>query len=352
MQLYDNSLPTYLDLARGYGPNNEVLPLVDTLAQTNEILLDAVPQECNSGMKHIFSTVLKEPKFYIKKFNLGTPDSDFQMGSAEESCAMFEGRAQIDVDLLKMAKNKADFLMKRDKQFLNKFNKDMATMLLYASVADDAGSFNGLATRYSRKVGQFEDQIIDAGGGQGSKSSEQLTSIYLVVWSDTTVCTLYPQGTALGLEKKDLGVSTIQQIGEDNETLSLEVQRTKFSWKLGLAVLDPRYIVRIANISVKDLRQGTGTQAPNAQTNIMRLMIDAMNTVPSLSAGRPAFYMNRYIYSSLQKQGLMFSGNVLSFQEASNQFAAPGKQASGFGSFSGIPMRRVDALRIDETLVK
>lgn len=347
MQLYDNSLPTYLDLARGYGPNNEILPLVDTLSQTNEIMLDAVPVECNSGMKHIFSTVLKEPTFYVKRFNLGTPDSDFQMGSAEESCAMFEGRAQIDAELLKMSKNKADFLVKRDKQFLNKFNKDMAGAVFYASVADDPGSFNGIATRYSSKTGAFSEQIIDAGG----KTGDKLTSVYLVVWSDTTVHTLYPEGSALGLEKKDLGIQTVQQIGDDNETLTLEVQRTKFSWKLGLAVLDPRYIVRIANISVKDLQQGTGTQAPNAQTNIMRLMIDAMNTVPSLSAGRPAFYMNRYIYSSLQKQGLMFSGNVLSFIDASSQFAAPGKQASGFGSFSGIPMRRVDAIRIDETLV-
>lgn len=347
MQLYDNSLPTYLDLARGYGANNEILPLVDTLSQTNEMMLDATPVQCNSGMKHIFSTVLKEPKFYVKRFNLGTPDSDFQMGSAEESCAMFEGRAQVDAELLKMAKNKADFLVKRDKQFLNKFNKDMQSALLYASVADDAGSFNGFASRYSTLNGPMEAQIIDAGG----KATEKLTSIWLIVWSDTTVCTLYPEGTALGLEKKDLGVQTVQQIGDNNETLTLEVQRTKFSWKLGLAVLDPRYIVRIANISVKDLQQGTGTQAANAQTNIMRLMIDAMNTVPSLSAGRPAFYMNRYIYSSLQKQGLMFSGNVLSFNDAVNQFAAPGKQATAFGSFSGIPMRRVDALRIDETQV-
>lgn len=347
MQLYDNSLPTYLDLARGYGANNEILPLVDTLSQTNEMMLDATPVQCNSGMKHIFSTVLKEPKFYVKRFNLGTPDSDFQMGSAEESCAMFEGRAQVDAELLKMAKNKADFLVKRDKQFLNKFNKDMQSALLYASVADDAGSFNGFASRYSLLNGPMETQIIDAGG----KANEKLTSIWLIVWSDTTVCTLYPEGTALGLEKKDLGVQTVQQIGDNNETLTLEVQRTKFSWKLGLAVLDPRYVVRIANISVKDLQQGTGTQAANAQTNIMRLMIDAMNTVPSLSAGRPAFYMNRYIYSSLQKQGLMFSGNVLSFNDAVNQFAAPGKQATAFGSFSGIPMRRVDALRIDETQV-
>lgn len=347
MQLYDNSLPTYLDLARGYGANNEILPLVDTLSQTNEMMLDATPVQCNSGMKHIFSTVLKEPKFYVKRFNLGTPDSDFQMGSAEESCAMFEGRAQVDAELLKMAKNKADFLVKRDKQFLNKFNKDMQSALLYASVADDAGSFNGFASRYSVLNGPMETQIIDAGG----KANEKLTSIWLIVWSDTTVCTLYPEGTALGLEKKDLGVQTVQQIGDNNETLTLEVQRTKFSWKLGLAVLDPRYVVRIANISVKDLQQGTGTQAANAQTNIMRLMIDAMNTVPSLSAGRPAFYMNRYIYSSLQKQGLMFSGNVLSFNDAVNQFAAPGKQATAFGSFSGIPMRRVDALRIDETQV-
>lgn len=347
MELYDNSLPTYLDIARGYGKDNEILPLVDTLSQTNELLLDAVPVECNNGMKHVFSTVLEEPKFYVKRFNMGTPDSNFKQGSAEESCAMFEGRAQIDAELLKMSKNKADYLVKRDKQFLAKFNKDMAGMLMYASVADDASSFNGIATRYATTKNTLADQIIDAGG----KANEQLTSIYLVVWSDTTVHTLYPEGSTLGLEKKDLGIQTIQQIGNDGETLSLEVQRTKFAWKLGLAVLDGRYIVRISNISLKDLRTGTGTQAPNAQTNIVRLMIDAMNTVPSLSAGRPAFYMNRYVYSSLQKQGLMFSGNVLSFLDASNQFAPAGQQGKSFGSFSGIPMRRVDAIKIDEAHV-
>lgn len=345
--LYDDKLPTYMDIAMGYGANNEILPLVNTLSQTNDILLDAVPVECNSGFSHKFSTMLKEPEFYIRRFNMGTPASGIQMGNAQESCAMFEGLAQCDAKLLKMQKNRSDYLFKRDKQFLNKFNKDMATMLWYSSVADDPGMFNGFAVRYGKKTGPFKEQILDAGGTK----TNGLTSIWLIVWNDTAVHTLYPEGSTLGLNKQDEGIIQITQISEDNRTLVLPVQQTRFEWNLGLAIEDPRYVVRICNIDVKDLQTGANTQAPEAQTNIVRLMIDAMNRVFNLSDGRAAFYMNRIVYSALQKQGLNFSGNVVKFIEAVSQFSQPGSVGKTFGSFCGVPMRRVDALRTNEEKV-
>ena len=74
-QLYDKELPTYLDLAMGYGKNNEVLPLINTLSRTNEILQDISPVQCNNGMKHSYSVMVAEPEIYYKRFNRGTPDS-------------------------------------------------------------------------------------------------------------------------------------------------------------------------------------------------------------------------------------------------------------------------------------
>ena len=346
-QLFDKELPTYLDLAMGYGKNNEVLPLINTLSRTNEILQDISPVQCNNGMKHSYQVMVDEPAVYYKRFNRGTPDSTFQMGYAEDTCAMLEGRAMVDAELLNMSPNKSDFLYKRDQQFLSSFNKTMAHSLFYGSIADDPGAFNGFSVRYNVKGGDFGENVLDAGG----KTGKPLTSVWLIVWNPNTIFTIYPERSPLGFSREDLGTRSIQQKDADGRLLSLEVQQTKYMWRLGLCVADPRYAVRICNLDVNDLRNGTGTQGPNAQTNLVRLMIEAMNIVPSLSDGRAAFYMNRHVYASLQKQGLNFSQNVIDFVAAASQFAQPGSVGKTFATFCGVPMRRVDALRTDEPQV-
>lgn len=345
--MWDKELPTYLDLAMGFGKDGEVYPLINTLSRTNEILQDISPVQCNNGMKHSYNVIVSDPEIYYKRFNRGTPDSTFQMGYAEDTCAMLEGRAMVDAELLRMSKNKPEYLYRRDQQFLSAFNKVMASSLFYGSIADDPGSFNGFSVRYNQKGGDYGENVLDAGGKTGKK----LTSVWLIVWNPNTIFTIYPENSPLGFSREDLGIRSLQQKDADGRLLSLEVQQTKYMWRLGLCVADPRYAVRICNLDVDDLRNGTGTQSANAQTNLMRLMIEAMNIVPSLSDGRAAFYMNRHVYSSLQKQGLNFSQNVLSFTQAVSQFAQPGSVGKTFTSFQGVPMRRVDALRTDEPQV-
>ena len=110
---------------------------------------------------------------------------------------------------------------------------------------------------------------------------------------------------------------------------------------------DWRYVVRIANIDVSDWVGVTGTQASNAATNVVKLMMRAIARIPNMSMGRAAFYCNRSIQEGLMIQGLEKSQSVLSVQDGLSQFGTKMTELK----FMGIPVRGVDQLGIAETLV-
>lgn len=204
-----------------------------------------------------------------------------------------------------------------------------------------------MQVRYNSLTGANAGQILNAGGTE----LNGLTSVWLIVFSPETIFTLYPQNSVLGIRYEDLGRQTITGQDKDGRQTAREVQMTKYNWDFGVGVADPRYAVRICNIDLKDLRSCTGTQAENKQTNIVNLMMDAMSIIPDLSVGRAAFYCGRYAYNAIVKTGAHLSSNAVKFTEAATQFTNPGNNGQMQASFFGIPLRRVDALKVDEKAV-
>jgi hypothetical protein len=112
-----------------------------------------------------------------------------------------------------------------------------------------------------------------------------------------------------------------------------------FQWNCGLAVKDYRYIVRIANIDRSDLTKTGSTGA-----DLQDLLIQAVETVQSteMPGTRAVFYAPRVITTFLRRQMVSQKNAFLSWEEVG------GKRIT---SFDGIPIRRSDALNVDEARV-
>src|SRR5690606_11702875 len=112
--------------------------------------------------------------------------------------------------------------------------------------------------------------------------------IWLVVWGPNTVHGIVPKGSTARLQMEDKGQVTIENI--DGSGGRMEAYRTHYRQDSGLVVRDWRYVVRIANISLTDLKAH-----PDVTSDIVLpdLMFEAMELIPNLDSGRAAFYMER-----------------------------------------------------------
>lgn len=330
---------TLADWAKRLGPDGNIADIAELLNQTNEILEDAMFMEGNlpTGHRLVIRTGL--PQVYYRMINQGVPTSKSLTTQVDESCGMLEARSHIDTKLAMLAANQAAFRLSEDRAFLEAMNQTQVTQLMYGNPAADPRQYLGLSTRYGAISGAGNAQNILDAGGTGSNNA----SIWLVVWGDQTVFCPFPKGSKAGLNQQDLGIETVY----DANNNPYQAMRTLFQWDNGLAVKDWRYAVRICNINVTDLTGQANTQAAAAATQIIYLMSRALDRIPNLGMGKPAFYANRTVYSMLRVAALAKSNAALSIENALTQFGTP----YSLTRFMGVPLRKVDQLLNTETRV-
>ncbi len=324
---------TLADWAKRLDPDGKVPAVAELLSQSNEILEDAVFQEGNlpTGHRVIIRTGL--PTAYWRSINQGIPTSKSTTAQVDESIGMLEAYAKVDKDLALLNGNTNAFRMSEDSAFLEAMNQAQAQTLLYGNPATDPRQYLGLAPRYGAISGAGNAQnVLDAGG-----VSTNNTSIYLVVWGDNTTFCTFPKGSKAGLGHDDQGELVVY----DANSNPYQAFQTHYQWKNGLVVKDWRYVVRICNINTANL------VAESAAADLIKLMSRALDRIPNLGMGRPAFYMNRTVYSMLRIQALNKSQNVLDINSGLNQFGTP----TSWNTFEGVPLRRVDQILNTEARV-
>lgn len=324
---------TLADWAKRLDPDGKAPTVAELLSQSNEILEDAVFQEGNlpTGHRVIIRTGL--PTAYWRSINQGIPTSKSTTAQVDESIGMLEAYAKIDKDLALLNGNTNAFRMSEDSAFLEAMNQAQAQTLLYGNPATDPRQYLGLAPRYGAISGAGNAQnVLDAGG-----TSTNNTSIYLVVWGDNTTFCTFPKGSKAGLAHDDQGELVVY----DANANPYQAFQTHYQWKNGLVVKDWRYVVRICNINTANL------VAETAAADLVKLMSRALDRIPNLGMGRPAFYMNRTVYSMLRIQALNKSQTVLDINSGLNQFGTP----SSWNTFEGVPLRRVDQILNTEARV-
>ena len=321
---------TMLDQAKRTDPSGKVMPIVELLAQTNEILDDAVWREGNlpTGERTTVRTGL--PVVYWRMINQGVPTSKSTTAQVDEMCGMLEAWSEVDADLATLGNDLNAFRASEAGAFLEAMNQEMAQTLFYGNAGLAPEEFTGFAPRYSSLSAGNAENIIDA-GGTGSTN----TSIWLGCWGDETVYGMFPGGSKAGIFHKDLGQETVEVTSGIAGSRMLAF-RERYQWKAGLVVKDWRYVVRIANIDAPTLIGAT-------PQDLVDLMEQADEIVPN-RLGRRVFYVNRRVSRILRKVARtdVTAGGGLTFEN----FA--GKPILTFG---GVPVRKVDALLNTEARV-
>lgn len=329
MAVIGNTLPTLLDLARRIDPDGKVNAIAEQLVQTNEVLEDMTWKEGNltNGEKTSVRTGL--PAVTWRKLNYGVQPSKSATAQITDTCGMLEAYAEVDKALADLNGNTSAWRMSEDSAFLESMNQALAATIFYGDTAAYPERFVGLAPRFSSvstSTAASAASVIDAGG-----TGTDNTSIWLVCWGPQTVYGIYPKGSKAGFTHEDLGQVTLL----DANNGRFEGYRTHYKWDCGLTVRDWRYVIRIANIDNSDLTKNAATGG-----DLVDLMAQAVELLPTVSMGKPVFYVNQRVRSFLRRQIMAKTAYQLTADNVA------GKQVI---SFDGIPVRRSDQILATES---
>lgn len=333
MAIINTRNPTLLDYGQAMDPNDRIARTIELLTQTNELLTDMVVLEANDGTNHKTSMRTGLPLVVWRQLYKGVPPSKSGRATVTDTTGMLEARAEIDLKLYQLYGNGPAFRASEQTAFLESMNQTMGETVIYGNASVQPERFTGLAARYSSLSAGNAANIIDAGG-----TGADNTSVWLVCWGENTVHAITPEGLPAGLNHRDLG----EMDAFDADGNRFRALHDLWEWNMGLTLRDWRFVVRIANIDVSDLKAQTGTQAPTAGTALIKLMMRALDLIPSPGLGRMAFYANRTVSSYLNVAAMDRTQNVLAIEAGQNQFRR---------SFLGTPMRRVDQILNTEARV-
>jgi hypothetical protein len=314
-----------IDLYKSMNPDGVIADVIEMLAQMNPILDDAMAVECNNGTTHIHTVRTGLPDVAWGRLYKGIPNSKGQKAQVTDTTGFVEGLSTIDDRILKLAGDKAAAVrLSEAKGFLESLNQEMATRMFYANSGTDPEQFMGLAPRFNSLAAANGNQIIDAGGTDSDN-----TSIWFVTWGDEQCHLLYPKGTQAGVQREDMGKQRVLD-SDGNPYYAME---EKFTWHMGLAVKDWRYVSRIANIDVSNAQAGS--------VKLYDFMRKAMYKLQNrrVAGGRLAIYMNRDMLEVLDRLATN-AGSSDNFIRLT-PMQIEGKEVL---SYRGIPIRETDAL--------
>jgi hypothetical protein len=320
-----------MDVAKRLDPDGKIDTIVEILAETNEILEDMVWQEGNlpTGHRTTIRSGLPAPTW--RKLYGGVQPTKSRTVQVTDTCGMLEAYAEVDKALADLNGNTGAFRLSEDRAHIEGMNQEFASSLFYASEATAPEEITGFAPRYNSLSAENGQNIVQNPSIEGSDNA----TVWLICWGENTVHGIYPKGSMGGLQMTDKGQVTIENV--DSSGGRMEAYRTHYRWDCGLSVRDWRYVVRI-QYDQEDLK-GDNSSGPD----LIDLMTQALDVPPSLTMGRPAFYMNRRARSFLRRQMLeKVAASTLTMEQIG------GKQVL---SFAGIPVRRCDALLNTETAV-
>lgn len=320
-----------IDVYKGQDGRGQFVKVIEMLAQMNPILDDALAMECNKGTEHLHTVRAGLPAVTWGMLYKGIPQSKSGKTQVTDTTGFVEGLSQVDTRLLALSGNEGAVRLSEAQSYLEAMSQEVATKLFYGNSATDPEQFMGLTPRFNDVTAPNGNQIIKA-GGTGSDN----TSIWFVTWGDEQCHLLYPKGTAAGVTRDDKG----EQRVIDTDGNAFYVKEELFTWHIGLAVKDWRYVSRICNIDVSLMQAGS--------VKLYDFMRKAYYKLQSrrVAGGSQAIYCNRDVLESLD--ALATNAGA-----ADNFVRLTRKEVQGEEvlMYRGIPIRECDAILNTEGLV-
>ena len=333
MALLTATNPTLMDWKAALDPNHSVGALIELLAETNEIISDLTFIEGNEPTGHLMNVQTGLPPVAWRKLYQGIQAGKGRRTQVRESTAWMEAFNEIDAKLVELNGNGNAFRMQEARMQIEAMSQEMTEKLFYGNSVEHPEQILGLSNRYNDLSSDLGRRNIISGGGTGSDNR----SIWLICWGPEGIFCFTPNGIPAGLRVEDLGKEVSENYGGVTGA-KLMVWRMHFQWDIGLGVADWRYGVRLANIDYSNLTRDAASGA-----NLPELMAQATRRVPRLQTMRKAWYMSADVLDYLEAQ----------LASAVQNSTLTMEMVGGVPTyhFRGIPIRQVDQLQVDETLV-
>lgn len=327
MATVGSSYLSLADLRRQQNRDDTIADIIEIMAQRNDMLADAPAVECNQGHENLTTIRSGLPEPTWRRLYEGVQPTKGTTTQVTDATGYMEDWSEIDAKLVERAKDPQKFRFNESKAHLMGIAHTLAETVWYGNTAVDPEKFDGLSVRYGDLSAPNGNQIID-GGGTGSVNS----SVWFVTWGEQTCHMLYPEGSPLGIQRKDIGMET----KEKSDGSLYEVYREKFSQDVGLTVRDWRQIARVANIDMSLLGKDVN-EAGYTGADLIDLMIDAYYQLdnPNAGEGNLVIYCTRTIAKFLHKQAMNSKNVRLSIEQVEGKPQV---------MFMGHPIKRSDAL--------
>jgi hypothetical protein len=286
--------PDARGLGQATGPRRaSVATVAELLSQSNEILEDAVFKEGNLPTGHRVTIRTGLPTVYWRSLNQGIPNSKSTTAQVDESCGMLEARSEIDKDLAKLNGNTAQFRLSEDKAFLESMNQTQASTMFYGNPGTDPRQYLGLAPRYGAISGAATRRT------SSTPAARRRTTPRSGWWAGATrrCSARSPRARRPAWIHEDLGEQTVY--GTDpagNATRMQALQPLPVEERPGGQGLALR------RAHLQHQHGQPGGQHRGGRPDRADVARDGPH--PGWGMGRPAFYMNRTVYSILRLQAL------------------------------------------------
>ncbi len=349
MTFSTNVYPNLLDWARMTDPDGTIAEIAWLLAQSNEILKDMIHREGNLPLGHKVTVNAGLPQGTWRGNNQGVASTKPINAQYQFSIGMLTDYSKVDKAEATLNGEVGKFRWTLDQSHIEGLSQQVASAMFYSNEAVNPTQFTGFSPYYnslSTSTAQTAKNVIDGGGSANANAS-----MWLIGWGDRTTYALHPKGSQAGLVFEDKG--DVRELYDSNGN-GYEGYTSYFEWKIGLAIQNWLYNVRIANIDTTTAGL-LGTTPPDLNV----LMSTAVNKIPTTTRrvstitetdapGDPvpgtnlAWYMNRTVRTALDIQAIRDKNVLISMNDYAGQPVA---------EWRGVPVRVVDALLTTEGTV-
>lgn len=347
MAVRNEKIPTLLDLVNSQNPDGSSAQIAEVLQKSAPIMDDMSWKQGNLQEGDRVHVRTAKAAAYWRRINQGIQPSKGQSRAKDETAALLESRGQVDRELAVLSGNPAEYRRKQGIPHIEGMHDEFVETLIYGNEFFNDTEFTGFMPRYNELA---NSQVIDAGG-----TGTNLRSILLVGWGEDYVTGIVPKGTEMGLHHFDETAN--KSPGSDGYPVGDPVEdgitpgstylayRDRWQWRCGLAIPDPRYVVRIANIDLDALELDA---LADGGPYLEMLMLEAEERLGAgndvLSRVNASFYLPRELATWARKQNTV--------NKAKTNFMwseVGGQRVTAFGG--QIPVRRLDAMNVDEQRV-
>lgn len=305
-------------------PEGNVRPVVEVLAQKNQMLNNAPMKEANEIYSHVASKRNELPTPGLRSFNEGGTKDVSKVEQIRESIMMLDLNIEIDEDLIDPYPNPTELRMIETRAQLMGAAQELSRLVLYGNKGDDARECDGLATRFPTTS---YDNVTSIGG---TSSSNDLTEAFMVEWDELAAYLIHPKGFGNGgIKTSDKG--RIRVTDSSNNPFWAYAEQIKL--QLGLAVVDDRAVQRFVNIEAS----GTSNNFIDTSNGKHHELVYARNRLPNMGMdGNTYIYVNRTVKSQF---------DIFAMDKANGFYTvADGITGEPLTTFQGIPIMMMESI--------